>query len=152
MPKKPCATDQILNPATGRCVKKTGLIGQQLLKGQSTTTKTQSLPVEIYVVMESSHPDADLSTSNIFRYASQIIGASPHFATAQAIAKKFAQEKVDVWEENLSREERGDSYYHILNENDKHLGHFYTEAYGVFYDGDNFQPDSMVYIDKVTVN
>ncbi len=36
MPKKPCKKDQIRNPDTGRCVKKTGRIGKAILDKKYT--------------------------------------------------------------------------------------------------------------------
>jgi hypothetical protein len=35
---KKCADDEILNPATNRCVKKSGKIGKELLKKQAART------------------------------------------------------------------------------------------------------------------
>ena len=43
MPKN-CKADEILNPATNRCVKKTGKIGKELLKSQKAPVKPKPIP------------------------------------------------------------------------------------------------------------
>ena len=46
MPPKNCLPTQIINPVTGRCVKKDGKIGKQIVAVQSTLTKT-NLPLKV---------------------------------------------------------------------------------------------------------
>ena len=41
---KKCKDDEILNPATNRCVKKTGKIGKELLKSQKAPAKPKPIP------------------------------------------------------------------------------------------------------------
>ena len=47
MPK--CNKDQIVNPATGRCVKKTGAIGRQILSMNATNYVDQTLKKIFYI-------------------------------------------------------------------------------------------------------
>lgn len=58
-----CKTDQIINPASGRCVSKTGKIGKQLLKGNIPKTVPKISPKTVPKTVPKKvldHPDKDV--------------------------------------------------------------------------------------------
>jgi len=83
MPKE-CSEDKILNPETGRCVKKDGRIGKQILKKKTEEKKKKKKPEDEPVVKKSKHCLDDLKDYS--KFSKRIVSVTGKSASSSSLS------------------------------------------------------------------